>query len=1272
MDSRGNLNSGDASDPEHDIDFTGERVVPGKVDPDLFNEHFARYVYARFYCIDRTVLDTGCGVGYGTDYLAQSASHVVGVDNESEAVEFAVARYRSENTAYLVGDCQRLPFASRTFDVVTSFELIEHLPDANAYLDEVRRVLRQGGIFLVSTPNRPVYHEHLADVRNPFHVREWDHDEFVSLLKNYFGFIEVLGENHLAAIGIGRPGTMNSARTEINRDEPVQSADYFVCICSNKEQETRSMVYVPASANVLLERERHVRALANDLKARETYLARIQPELEQMTAWATKLNAELAAAQADCTHLQAQLGESQAKVQELGVLWSKTTRWKRALVFSALAPLDWAVGFLVVATELTARLWRQLTSAPEPPPAGSGSRRASIVIVTWEGKDLLAESLPHLVRAVKFDGDEHEIIVVDNGSTDGTEEYVRTHFPEIRLIRSGRNLYFGGGNNLGIREASNDILVLINNDMIVHEDFLGPLLQPFRENDVFAVASQVSLADPRKPREETGKTRAMFNGCDFDWRHEPISASDEQQNHIPVFWGHGGAVAIDRRKFLSLGGFDTLYDPFYVEDADLSYQAWKLGWRCLLAVNSKVIHKHRSSTRRFGKPFVTKIVRRNQQLFIWKNVGDIRKLVGHFGRAFRGRIRLAGIPGVGIQLELRAYLGAVKRLPVILHRRFQLASRIVRSDQEVLELANQTSRAATLSAIDFSRCESDEQLGGGWYPVEDHTNASYRWMGQKASLYLRAPAESADLSICGYVPSTSHYQASSLTLTVSCNGERAEFVLKEGIFERRYSVKGLKVGAAVLTELAVDRVIQPRGADRRSLGIMCTRVALLPGQHSPTDRSLTGVVCNHIPGLDAVKTDSSGEGSEQLRILIVCAYLPCLGVHSGGNTMFNLIRSLSKRHRLTVLSFYEREEEKEEFAPLLSRYCEQLHVIYRGQTFETPNVLGLKPPEIIHEFYHARMERLVREHLLASRFDVIQCEFLQTGHFASVEPSIPAVLTNHELLSLSYANRFHALPWTSPGKLRAMISWMRMFNYEEKLLRRFSAVVVLTQTEREFLARYAPNIMVYDHATGVDCDFFYPTNEVSEKDSVIFVGNFRHGPNVGAMSWFLDRVWPTVRASHHDARLYIVGGNPPPNLQQAHGRDGVVVTGWVEDVRPYLQRSAVFVAPVFEGVGLRGKVLEAWAMRKPVIGTSLSFEGLSPREGRTCFIADDPEQFAARVCELLENEELATKMGTMAREVAVNSFSWDAFGEMYDKIYQDILQPSDRSNLDRDSVLKAV
>jgi glycosyltransferase involved in cell wall biosynthesis len=356
-----------------------------------------------------------------------------------------------------------------------------------------------------------------------------------------------------------------------------------------------------------------------------------------------------------------------------------------------------------------------------------------------------------------------------------------------------------------------------------------------------------------------------------------------------------------------------------------------------------------------------------------------------------------------------------------------------------------------------------------------------------------------------------------------------------------------------------------------------------------------------------------------------------------------------------VLSFYEREEEKNDFVPLLSHYCERLEVIYRGQTFDAPNILGLKPPEIIHEFYHKRMEKLVREHLLSSRFDLIQCEFLQTGHFAYVDPRIPALLTNHELVSLSYANRFDALPWTSCKKFSAMVSWMRMFNYEEKLLRRFAAVVVLTKPEREFLARYAPQVSVYDHATGVDCDFFSPTNEPPEKDSVIFVGNFRHGPNVGAMDWFLARVWPGIRAAYRDAHLYIVGGNPPHKLRSAHGHEGVIVTGWVEDVRPYLQRAAVFVAPVFEGVGLRGKVLEAWAMEKPVVGTRLSFEALNAKEGESCFIADDPERFAARTCELLKNEQLATRMGAMARQIVVDSFSWDAFGEMYDRIYQDIL-----------------
>jgi GT2 family glycosyltransferase/glycosyltransferase involved in cell wall biosynthesis len=1029
------------------------------------------------------------------------------------------------------------------------------------------------------------------------------------------------------------------------------------------------MVFVPASSNVLLERERHIRSLSKQLNERESYLAHLQPEFDTMAAWATKLDAELAESRAAYARLQAessariqqlhsQLLQSQSKAEQLGILWSKATRWKRATIFAALAPAEWAIGLLLLLAEFVCRAWRALAAHKAPSTKVSDCARCSVVIVSWEGKDLLAESLPPLLRALQVHGGNHEVIVLDNGSTDGTEAYVRAQFPGVRVVRSERNEYFGGGNNLAVREAKNDIVILLNNDMIVQEDFLAPLLQAFSDGDVFAVASQVFLADPLKPREETGKTRARFNGCDLDWRHEPITDADEQREYGPVFWGHGGAVAIDRYKFQLLGGFDRMYDPFYVEDADISYQAWKLGWRCLLAVKSKVIHKHRASTSRFGSEFITQVVRRNHELFIWKNFSDVGKLAQHFWRLPRQQMRISGVPGIGIRIELRSFLGAVQRVGWVLKSKLQRARWIVRSDADVFRLTDPHAENISSSEVDFSASDSSRQLGPGWYSRETVAERSYRWMGKEAIVYLRAPAESCELSLEGYVPSLTHYQAAGITLRVSCHGETLEFPLTEGSFERKYKFSDLKTGEAIQVELAVDKVILPQGSDRRILGLIWKRIALDTEMRSVGDREgrsrRVGSGSNEITLTENGTSDKLAI-TECRKILMVCAYLPCLGVHSGGNTMFNLIRTLSRRHRLTVLSFYEKESERERFVPLLTPYCEHLEVLYRGQSFENRNLLGLKPREIVYEFYHKRMERLVREYLLAASFDLLQCEFLQTGHFAHVDPAIPAVLTNHETLSLSYRNRFRSLAWGSREKLAAMVSWMRMLNYEEKLLHRFSAVVVLTRPEREFLTRYVPDVRVYDHPTGVDSDFFSPVVESPEPGTVVFVGNFRHAPNVGGVMWFLEKVWPKVRAAYPNPRFYIVGGNPPPNLADAHGRDGVIVTGWVEDVRPYVRGASVFVAPVFEGVGLRGKVLEAWSMEKPVVGTGLAFEALQASDGNTCFVADNSETFAARVCQLLQDGDLAARMGQQARDLVLSTFSWDAFGEVYDKIYRDIL-----------------
>src|SRR5207237_10888838 len=166
-----------------------------------------------------------------------------------------------------------------------------------------------------------------------------------------------------------------------------------------------------------------------------------------------------------------------------------------------------------------------------------------------------------------------------NGSADGSVQFIRENFPQVRILPLDRNYGFGGGNNIGANEVRTDIIVFLNNDMVVDRGFLRPLLAGFSDPSVFAVTCQFFFADSTRRREETGKTRARFeNGFFYLW-HDEIRAEDDNVEMVPVFWAGGGSCAIHRKKFLAIGGFDSLYHPFYVEDTDLSYQAWKRGWK---------------------------------------------------------------------------------------------------------------------------------------------------------------------------------------------------------------------------------------------------------------------------------------------------------------------------------------------------------------------------------------------------------------------------------------------------------------------------------------------------------------------------------------------------------------------------------------------------------------------------------------------------------------------------------------------------------------------
>ena len=330
------------------MEFTGERVIPGEVDPDLWNEHLSRYAFAaRFAQLllsDRRaapngsvqttevpgataaggspdsaglrVLDAGCGAGYGTAHLASLGPtlQVVGIDHSEEALAYARAHYAEPNLRFAHGDCLALEFPDGEFDLVVAFEVLEHLSEPTKFLEQARRMLCPSGHLLVSTPNRRYYSEERGYV-NPFHTREYDASEFDALLAGFFPERVVFAQNHAPAIAFFPCGMQQSSTDgsggAARFGAPSQAADqphFLVAVCARQPGTVpEPFVFVPSAGNVLRERELHLRTLEEESKR----------ELDERKQWAERLNAELQEARQQLEARQQELEERTAWARSL-------------------------------------------------------------------------------------------------------------------------------------------------------------------------------------------------------------------------------------------------------------------------------------------------------------------------------------------------------------------------------------------------------------------------------------------------------------------------------------------------------------------------------------------------------------------------------------------------------------------------------------------------------------------------------------------------------------------------------------------------------------------------------------------------------------------------------------------------------------------------------------------------------------------------------------------------------------------------------------------
>ena len=744
--------------------------------------------------------------------------------------------------------------------------------------------------------------------------------------------------------------------------------------------------------------------------------------------------------------------------------------WLRDLPFLLLGPASLLVAALALALVDLVSLFRPRRKLPAD--SLPSREAASVVIPNWNGCHLLEKYLPSVLEATSG-SPLNEVIVVDNGSTDGSAGFVRRRFPQVRLLALDHNLGFGGGSNAGFRAARNDIVVLLNSDMRVGPGFLAPLLKGFADEKVFAVACQIFFADPHKLREETGLTQGWWEGGCVRVRHRVDGAITDLH---PCFYGGGGSCAFDRRKLLELGGFDPLLAPFYLEDTDLGYLAWKRGWKVFYQPQSVVYHEHRGTIGKTYSPaFIQSVLKKNFVLFCWKNIHEPRRLLEHFSFAFAG-------------LFLSFFFG-----------------------------------------------HSPER-----------TNAR-----GCCHAFLRLP--------------------------------------------RALAARWRARGAAVVTDTEAFR--RPLG------GYFRDRFEKLPAD------------------------------PERPRVLFLSPYPVYPPVHGGAVFMYQTLQALARITEVHLIALLEYQHElaaHEVFRELCA--SAEFQVRLEGQQA----VFGAITPHAITEFRNGELEWLIHRQLYTKKIDVLQLEYLPMGQYAAPYRQIGCFLFEHDIYFQSIARQFRGMP--AGKKAVAFYEYLRALRYELRLLPKLDRVQVCTRQNKAVLLSFLPALAarVDDGLrAGIDVSRYAFRPHGREPDTLLFLGNFRHLPNLEALSWFASRVFPLVQEKRLEAKLIVIGADAPPRHFLPRENAAIQLLGFVADIREPLERYSLFVCPILSGSGVRVKLLEAFASGIPCVSTRLGAEGLAGDDGEVCALADTSYDFAARVVDLLAHPEKGAAMAHRARQAVL-------------------------------------
>jgi polysaccharide biosynthesis protein PslH len=390
------------------------------------------------------------------------------------------------------------------------------------------------------------------------------------------------------------------------------------------------------------------------------------------------------------------------------------------------------------------------------------------------------------------------------------------------------------------------------------------------------------------------------------------------------------------------------------------------------------------------------------------------------------------------------------------------------------------------------------------------------------------------------------------------------------------------------------------------------------------------------------------------RVLVLSPGLP-MPTWGSGTRVHQLARHLSSDHDVTVLSYADPSEEAV-VAPLRD-LCRDVRLVPTRPdgpiTRRARQVLSIASPAPFHarELYGARMQAAL-DSLLAERpFDIVQIETSQMTCFR-LRTDARVVLDEHNVES-ELLRRMHQGERSAVRRAHHRLEERKVRRFERLWWERVDGVAVASRRDELVVRQEAPGTPTAVVPNGVDLEYFSPGRDQSEDGRIVFTGLLTYRPNLDAARHLVDDILPRIRERHRSATLTIVGGGRDPDLNTLR-RPGVTVTGWVTDVRPYLRRASVVVAPLRIGAGTRLKVVESLAMAKPMVSTTVGCEGIDVHPGEHLLVADAPDDFADAVVLLLRDRALGHRLGAAGYRLARDHYSWEGatgrLAEFYDRL----------------------